>query len=170
MRWLVVRFRGRDKTPSIIDWDRQQRPSHRASDIESSAPITATASPRQATGRQAAHTGSGKRRARQRQGRRKAVQRAGSAGLRPSPAHRLPRAAIWRGIRHGPTRTSLVVFCRGGSNSAQQTVAQRRSSRSGLQRSDAAVQGRSRQGDQGALGVADLSASVTIHHDVTVSH
>jgi len=29
MRWLVVRIRGRGKTPSIIDWDRQQRPSHR---------------------------------------------------------------------------------------------------------------------------------------------
>jgi hypothetical protein len=32
MRWFVVRFRGWDKTPSIIDWERQQRPSHRASE------------------------------------------------------------------------------------------------------------------------------------------
>jgi hypothetical protein len=86
MRWLVVRFRGRYKTPSIIDWDRQQRLSHRASGIESSAPITATASPRQATGRQAAHTGQATGTAGVR-GRRKAVQRAGATGLSARDGH-----------------------------------------------------------------------------------
>ena len=64
MRWLVVRFRGRDKTPSIIDWDREQR-AHRCDRV------TATGD-----GTEAARTGS-----RHRRGHRKALQRAGSAGL-----------------------------------------------------------------------------------------
>ena len=41
MLWLVVRFRGRDKTPSIIDWDRQQRPSHRQATSRAARPFTA---------------------------------------------------------------------------------------------------------------------------------
>ncbi len=39
---------------------------------------------------------------------RKAVERAGSAGLYPAPAHRLPRAAICRATGHSPTKTSRV--------------------------------------------------------------
>jgi hypothetical protein len=109
MRWLVVRFQGRDKTPSIIDWDRQQRPSHRQATSRAARPsLRPRHHDRRRDGRQrtpgAASDGHGRR-----QGRRKAVQRAGSAGLSGPPAHGRPRGAACRAIGHGPTETSRVV-------------------------------------------------------------
>jgi hypothetical protein len=88
------------------------------SDIESSAPITATASARQATGRQAAHTGSGKRRARQasrpQEGRtaRRKRRATGHTGRLAPVCQPLPQSCVvamrWQG-RHLYTRRALRI-------------------------------------------------------------
>ena len=105
---------GDDDSASVTD-------ARQAADRERHRVITAPRRrPRQRRAR--VTTTRDRRRQRQRQGRRKAVERAGKRrATDPTGKPASAQAATcrdWRGIRHGPTRTSLVVFCRGGSNSA----------------------------------------------------